>query len=43
VPGISEEELHETFTALLAPADIALMNAIRKRLLRFGAGRPPWR
>jgi hydroxypyruvate reductase len=40
VPGISEEDLHETFTALLASgADIALMNAVRKRLLRFGAGR----
>lgn len=40
IPGLSESELHETFSALLASgADIALMNAIRKRVLRFGAGR----
>jgi len=40
VPGISEQDLQETFAALLASgADIAIMNAIRKRLLRFGAGR----
>ena len=40
VPGIRERELQETFSALLASgADIELMNAVRKRLLRFGAGR----
>src|SRR5688572_11073977 len=40
VSGISEGELHDTFKVLLASgADIALMNSIRKRLLRFGAGR----
>ena len=40
VSGISEDELHDTFKILLASgADIALMNSIRKRLLRFGAGR----
>ena len=40
VSGISDQELHDTFKILLASgADIALMNAIRKRLLRFGAGR----
>jgi glycerate 2-kinase len=37
---IGENELTQTFEALLASgADIALMNAVRKRLLRFGAGR----
>ena len=37
---IGEEELTYTFEALLASgADIGLMNAVRKRLLRFGAGR----
>lgn len=40
VSGISEQELHHTFKILLASgADIALVNAIRKRLLRFGGGR----
>jgi glycerate 2-kinase len=40
VPGVSESELRDTFSALLASgADISLMNAIRKRVLRFGAGR----
>jgi glycerate 2-kinase len=37
---IGEDELTQTFEALLASgADIGLMNAVRKRLLRFGAGR----
>ena len=37
---IGEDELTHTFEALLASgADIGLMNAVRKRLLRFGAGR----
>jgi glycerate 2-kinase len=37
---ITEEELTRSFDALLASgADISLMNAVRKRLLRFGAGR----
>lgn len=40
IPGVSVSELRDTFSALLASgADIALMNAIRKRVLRFGAGR----
>ena len=40
VAGVSESGLKAAFAALLASgADIALMNAIRKRLLRFGAGR----
>lgn len=40
LPPISEEELSLTFEALLSSgADIGLMNAVRKRLLRFGAGR----
>ena len=40
IPGITETQLQETFAALLASgADIGLMNAIRKRLLRFAAGR----
>ena len=40
IQGISERDLRQAFEALLASgADIALMNAIRKRLLRFGAGR----
>lgn len=40
VPGIEESDLQKTFSALLASgADIELMNAVRKRLLRFGAGR----
>jgi len=38
--GISNRDLQDAFAALLASgADIALMNAVRKRLLRFGAGR----
>jgi glycerate 2-kinase len=37
---ISERELQDTFKALLGSgADIGLMNAVRKRVLRFGAGR----
>jgi glycerate 2-kinase len=37
---ISETVLTQSFEALLASgADIGLMNAVRKRLLRFGAGR----
>jgi hydroxypyruvate reductase len=40
VPPISEQDLQEAFAALLGSgADIGLMNAARKRLLRFGAGR----
>lgn len=40
IEGISHSDLQGAFAALLASgADIALMNAIRKRLLRFGAGR----
>lgn len=40
VHGITEKVLAETFGALLGSgADIGLMNAVRKRLLRFGAGR----
>ena len=40
VTGISEQDLQVAFASLLASgADIALMNAVRKRLLRFGAGR----
>lgn len=40
VRGIAEDVLQETFGALLGSgADIGLMNAVRKRLLRFGAGR----
>ncbi len=40
VEGLTPEDLRETFAALLASgADIQLMNAIRKRLLRFGGGR----
>lgn len=40
VPGIGENDLQKAFSALLASgADIELMNAVRKRLLRFGAGR----
>jgi glycerate-2-kinase len=40
VQGIEESDLRDAFSALLASgADIELMNAIRKRLLRFGAGR----
>ena len=38
--GLTAQELQDTFTILLSSgADIALMNAVRKRLLRFGAGR----
>jgi len=38
--GISHRDLQDAFVALLASgADIALMNAVRKRFLRFGAGR----
>ena len=40
VAGLSPDELQATFKALLSSgADINTMNAIRKRLLRFGAGR----
>ena len=40
VEGVSESGLKASFDALLASgADISLMNAIRKRLLRFGGGR----
>jgi glycerate-2-kinase len=40
VEGIEPEDLRHAFAALLASgADIELMNAVRKRLLRFGAGR----
>ncbi len=40
VEGISQRDLQDAFAALLASgADITLMNAVRKRLLRFGAGR----
>ena len=40
VADISQDALRETFGALLGSgADIGLMNAVRKRLLRFGAGR----
>lgn len=38
--GLTSEDLRETFRALLASgADITTVNAIRKRILRFGAGR----
>lgn len=38
--GLDSTDLRDTFDALLASgADIELMNAMRKRLLRFGAGR----
>lgn len=40
IEGISHRDLQDTFDALLASGvDIGLMNAVRKRLLRFGAGR----
>ena len=40
VDGLDAKDLRDTFAALLASgADIQLMNAIRTRLLRFGAGR----
>ena len=40
VAPITAEELTDTFDTLLASgADIVTMNAIRKRLLRYGAGR----
>ena len=40
IPPISEQDLQEAFAVLLGSgADIGLMNAARKRLLRFGAGR----
>ena len=40
VAGLSTDQLQATFQALLSSgADINTMNAIRKRLLRFGAGR----
>jgi glycerate 2-kinase len=40
VDGLSARDLEGTFSALLSSgADITVMNAIRKRLLRFGAGR----
>lgn len=40
VEGLSATDLAATFDALLASgADITLMNAVRKRLLRFGGGR----
>src|SRR5687767_7168346 len=40
IHGVTEPLLQETFATLLASgADIGLMNAIRKRLLRFAAGR----
>ena len=40
VEGVQENDLQATFSALLASgADIELMNAVRKRVLRFGAGR----
>jgi glycerate-2-kinase len=40
IPGLSAQDLRASFDSLLASgADITVMNAIRKRLLRFGAGR----
>ena len=40
MPPLSPNALEATFDALLASgADITLMNAVRKRLLRFGGGR----
>ncbi|MGH9659567.1 MAG: DUF4147 domain-containing protein, partial [Bryobacteraceae bacterium] len=40
IEGISHRDLQNAFASLLASgADIELMNAVRKRLLRFGAGR----
>jgi len=40
VPGINRADLSATFEAMLASgADIEVMNAIRKRILRWGAGR----
>jgi hydroxypyruvate reductase len=40
VDGLSEKDLRDAFATLLASGiDIELMNAVRKRLLRFGAGR----
>lgn len=40
VSGLSAGDLQQAFNALLASgADINVMNAVRKRLLRFGAGR----
>ena len=40
VPGVSERDLSWMFDALLASgADITVMNAIRKRFTRWGAGR----
>ena len=40
IDPINEKDLQETFSALLGSgADIGLMNAVRKRVLRFGAGR----
>lgn len=40
VAGVSREDLSATFDALLASGtDIEVMNAIRKRILRWGAGR----
>jgi hydroxypyruvate reductase len=40
IDALAPADLRETFAALLASgADIDLMNAIRKRLLRFGGGR----
>lgn len=40
VEGVSSSDLHSLFMSLLASgADIGTMNAIRKRVLRWGAGR----
>ena len=40
VPPLTEQDLRESFEVLLGSGvDIGLMNAARKRLLRFGAGR----
>jgi hydroxypyruvate reductase len=40
VAGLSTRDLRAAFESLLASgADITVMNAVRKRLLRFGAGR----
>jgi hydroxypyruvate reductase len=40
IDGLSATDLEAAFRALLASgADITVMNAVRKRLLRFGAGR----
>jgi len=40
IDGLSATDLRDAFAALLSSgADIELMNAVRKRLLRFGAGR----